>query len=124
MRSATTTSWLVIEFDCDRSLGLVPAKDVAPGYSMEIGEKVETYWGKARKLFLGMVHDVCDSRKEAEDSLKKFKKSKTAWRNFLQSQKETEATPKPTNSGGDPDVHSLKRRIEESEEKNSSEMRR
>ena len=98
----TTTNWLVIEFDCDRSLGLVPAKDVVPGSTSEIGEKVEIYWGKARKRFLGILHDVCDSRKEAEDSLRTFKKSKTAWRNFLQSQKDsesapTEATQKPNN---------------------------
>ena len=115
-----TTTWLVLEFDSDRSLGLVPAKDVVPGSTIEIGAKVEIYWGKARKRFLGMLHDVCDSHKEAEDSLKKFRKSKKAWRNFLQSQ--TENTPtegtQPTTSGA-PDVPNMKRRMEELEEKNS-----
>jgi hypothetical protein len=63
---------------------------------------------------------VCATRKEAEESLKKFRKSKTAWKNFLESQENVrpETTPVPTTSGS-PDVSSLKKRIEELEEKNS-----
>jgi hypothetical protein len=36
-----STPWLVVEFESDRSVGLVPKKDVAPEATIKIGEKVE-----------------------------------------------------------------------------------
>lgn len=101
--------YAIVEFDSDRSIAIVSEKEVKNRDDFHQGAKAVILWGKGKKECLSQVLSICQEKKDAENLMANYKKTRRA---FLQQMDNVSDQPagQPSTSR-DEQVDGLKRKI-------------